>query len=37
MTVIMSDAHAVLSDRAKKSVTTDSLYDLLYADDTLLI
>ena len=37
MTVIMYDAHALLSDRAKKSVTADRLYDLLYADDTLLI
>ena len=37
MTVIMSDAHGLLSDRAKASVTADRLYDLLYADDTLLI
>ena len=37
MTVIMSDAHAVMSDRANKSVTTDRLHSLLYADDTRLI
>ena len=37
MTVIMQDAHALLSERARQSLTTDRLYDLLYADDTLLI
>ena len=37
VSVLMHDAHNLLSEGAKLSVKEDRLYDLLYADDTLLI
>ena len=37
MTVLMTDAYEMLGDHARKASTCGSLYDILYADDTLLI
>ena len=37
MTVLMTDAQSMLSPEAKRAIENDSLEDILFADDTLLI
>ena len=37
MTILMHDAQQLLSRKAQAALATDDLYDILYADDTLLL